>query len=64
MLFVFNFLCFEISCSSKFLIDGPQVAVKASKMAVVFGECVRECFLGPGNDAAQRSTSSAVQFLQ
>jgi hypothetical protein len=23
--------------------------VKASKMAVVFGECCRECLSGPGN---------------
>jgi len=29
------------------------VAVKALKMAVVFGECGRECLSGPGNTAAQ-----------
>jgi hypothetical protein len=27
------------------------VAVKASKMAVVFGGCGRECLSGPGNTA-------------
>jgi hypothetical protein len=29
------------------------MAVKASKMAVVFGKCGRECLSGPGNSAAQ-----------
>jgi hypothetical protein len=28
-----------------------KVAVKASKMAVVFDECGRECLSGPGNTA-------------
>jgi hypothetical protein len=61
----YNVFCFFIFCALKyhaapnFLIDGPQVAVKASKMAVVFGECVRECFSGPGN-----TESSAALVVQ
>jgi hypothetical protein len=32
-----------------FLKGGPKVAVKALNMAVVFGECGRECLSRPGN---------------
>ncbi len=45
--------------AANFLIDGPQVTVKASKMAVVFGECGLECFTGDGN--TERSAALAWQ---
>jgi hypothetical protein len=58
--YVFCFLlllCFEISGSSKFLIGGRE----SSKMAVVYGECGRECLSGPCNTggSSHRHKSSA-----
>ncbi len=49
MFFVLIFCALKYHAAANFLIDGPQVTVKASKMAVVFGECGLECFTGPGN---------------
>ncbi len=46
------FYCFcalKYHAAANFFIGGTKVAVKASKVAVVFGECGRECLSGPGN---------------
>jgi hypothetical protein len=41
------------------------VAVKASKMAVVFGECGLKCFTGPGNtERSSRQTADDMTETQ
>jgi hypothetical protein len=49
------FLCFEISCSSKFLIGGRE----SFERAVVFRECGREYLSGPGNTGAANQLDKA-----
>jgi hypothetical protein len=48
-LFFYCFCALKYHAAANFLIGGPKVAVKASKMAVVLGECGRECLSRPGN---------------
>jgi hypothetical protein len=52
----FCFCALKYHAAANFLIGAPKVAVKASKMPVVFGECGRECLSGPGNSDLQYST--------
>ena len=39
------------------------MAVKASKMAVVFGGCGRECLSGPGNTGNDTPQTAVKDFL-
>jgi hypothetical protein len=42
---------------------GLKLAVKASKMAVVFGEFGRKCFTGPGNTVTELSSRQTADDM-